>query len=738
MGKLWKESAIEHRNSGREHFRTLIVAGLIGGLALLPRVFSLGRALITDEAHHWVAYRSEAFLAAVTGGRFAETMITGHPGVTTMWLGSLGLLMERALQWAGVLATPPPFETHLTLMRLPLACTTALLISMAYLLLRSLVGPGVALVAALLWVSDPFLVAYSRVLHLDGLLALLMLLALLALLSGCFSETAPRTYPRVGRLALGGVATGLALLTKAPALLLLPAGALTLLAWFWQGYQGACPHPLRLLISDTAGTFRWGGGRAVVRAAARPDPRLGMLRPRFGRRLVGLLAGVGLPWAGMAALTTVLCWPALWVAPWEAIGSVVQEVVGNGGTPHKGNFLLGKSFLFDDPGVLFYPVTLLSRMTPWTTLGLVGLLIAVIVRWRWLVPRRVPLLLVAGAALLFVTALTVVPKKFDRYALPAVMLLHILAACGLAWVGTKLSPVLRAGAALSVVVAACLTLLVYHPDYLSYYNPLVGGSAHAPALVLVGAGEGLDRAADWLNAQPDIGHGEVATWSPPILQSYLAAPVTWQGDLKTGRVNYLVVYLSQVQTGREQQYIRSVHGRCAPIHIVRLHGIPYAWIYERPLFHRLQPPGAQFGSAVVLEDYTVAPPDACTCTPLTITLVLRPVQEPEQPRFFFLHVRDAHGQTVAQCDIPLAQLVPPDYWESGEVLVHPIAIPLPPSAAPGDYQVVAGLYDPATATSLPVVPGRAGREGGGVAEVRQLSMAAFSLTRTFQSGCGGQ
>jgi 4-amino-4-deoxy-L-arabinose transferase-like glycosyltransferase len=710
---------------------------LVAGLALLPRVFSLGRALTTDEAHHWVAYRSEAFLAAVSEGRFADTMITGHPGVTTMWLGSLGLLIERVLQWAGFLPTPPPFEIHLTLMRLPLACATALLISVAYLMLRTLVGPHVALIAALLWASDPFLVAYSRILHLDALLALLMLLALLALLSSCFSETAPRTYPRVGLLALGGVATGLALLTKAPALLLLPTGVLALLAWFWQGYHGASPHPLRLLISDTAARFRWEKVRlAGHHPMALPDPRLGVLKPRFGRRLVGLMVGVGLPWAGMTALTMLLCWPALWVAPWDAIGSVVREVVANGGTPHKGNFLLGESFLFDDPGVLYYPVTLLSRMTPWTFLGLVGVLIAAIMRWHWFVPRRVPLLLLGGAALLFVAALTGVPKKFDRYALPAIPLLHILAACGLFWVGTKLSPLLRAGAALCAVAAACLTLLAYHPSYLSYYNPLTGGSAHAPALVLVGAGEGLDSAADWLNAQPDIGRGEVATWSPPILQSYLSTPVTWQGDLKTGRVNYLVVYIYQVQSGREQQYIRSVHGKCPPIHVVRLHGIPYAWIYEQPRFYQMQPPGARFGSAVVLEDYTVDPPDACTCTPLTITLTLRPVQKPEPPRFLFLHVRDARGQTVAQQDIPLAQLVPPDYWESRETLVHPISLPLPPSAPAGDYQVVAGLYDPSAATPLPVTPGQ--REGGEADGSRHLSLASFSLTRTFRSVCGGR
>ncbi|NJP07139.1 MAG: hypothetical protein HC837_16730 [Chloroflexaceae bacterium] len=49
---------------------------------------------------------------------------------------------------------------------------------------------------------------------------------------------------------------------------------------------------------------------------------------------------------------------------------------------------------------------------------------------------RTPLLLLLGAIVLLLLALTILPKKFDRYALPAVPLLQILAACGLVWLGS--------------------------------------------------------------------------------------------------------------------------------------------------------------------------------------------------------------------------------------------------------------------------------------------------------------
>src|SRR6266542_387383 len=219
---------------------------LLLGVALLPRIFTLDRPLTVDEAYFW-QNRSAIFLAAVASGRFADTMITGHPGVTTMWLGSAGLLLEQALGALGLLAAPAA-PIHLALLRLPLACANALAIPIGYLLLRRVLGAGVALLAALLWATDPFLVAHSRLIHVDAVLTTLMLLATLALLAACFDEEGPRERPGARRLLLAGAVTGLALLTKAPAVLLLPIGALILVVWFWRR-RGAAPLAPRALVA---------------------------------------------------------------------------------------------------------------------------------------------------------------------------------------------------------------------------------------------------------------------------------------------------------------------------------------------------------------------------------------------------------------------------------------------------------------------------------------------------------
>ncbi len=68
----------------------------IGLVALLPRVLNLGTFLTGDEANFWLR-RSEIFWRALATGDFAATAISTHPGVTTMWLGGLGLRLQDAL-----------------------------------------------------------------------------------------------------------------------------------------------------------------------------------------------------------------------------------------------------------------------------------------------------------------------------------------------------------------------------------------------------------------------------------------------------------------------------------------------------------------------------------------------------------------------------------------------------------------------------------------------------------------
>src|SRR5262245_54862415 len=202
---------------------TLLAAVAIFLLALAPRALALGRFVTIDEAYHWFE-RARLFLGAIRAGDWAATNLIGHPGVTTMWLGALGVAAHQTLAAWGLAAWPDP-ELLRFMFRLPVAVVTSLCIGLGYLLLRHLLPARVALLAALLWAADPFLVAHSQLLHVDALLTSFMTLALLAALLAFGLNDAAGTVRWLPLIA-SAIAGGLALLTKSPAIILPPMVAL--------------------------------------------------------------------------------------------------------------------------------------------------------------------------------------------------------------------------------------------------------------------------------------------------------------------------------------------------------------------------------------------------------------------------------------------------------------------------------------------------------------------------------
>src|SRR5262245_4240877 len=302
---------------------TLLAAIAIFLLALAPRALALGRFVTIDEAYHWFE-RARLFLGAVRAGDWAATNLIGHPGVTTMWLGTLGVAAHQALAAWGMATWPDP-ELLRFMLRLPVAVVTSLCIALAYLLLRRLLPMRVALLAALLWAGDPFLVAHSQLLHVDALLTSFITLTVLAALLA-FGLDGISESVRWPWLIASAIAGGLALLTKSPAIILLPlVGLIGLAGWWSQG-----------------------------------NDRMGF---------VPFVALPMLLWCGVVAAVWVALWPAAWIDPLGAISSVVHQVEADGGSPHGwGNFFMGRAIA--DPGPLFYPVAIALRLTPWTLAGL--------------------------------------------------------------------------------------------------------------------------------------------------------------------------------------------------------------------------------------------------------------------------------------------------------------------------------------------------------------------------------
>jgi 4-amino-4-deoxy-L-arabinose transferase-like glycosyltransferase len=133
-------------------------------------------------------------------------------------------------------------------MRLPLALVHVAGILVGYALLRRIWDERIGFIVAMIWASDPFLVGYSRLLHVDALTATFILISVLA---AC-AYWHHRRHP--GLLTLSEAAAGMAWLSKSPALALLPfvAGVALADAWNRAGLEPALRRRLRKALLDSA------------------------------------------------------------------------------------------------------------------------------------------------------------------------------------------------------------------------------------------------------------------------------------------------------------------------------------------------------------------------------------------------------------------------------------------------------------------------------------------------------
>jgi 4-amino-4-deoxy-L-arabinose transferase-like glycosyltransferase len=649
---------------------------LIGSVALVLRAHNLGSFVTLDEINFWI-HRSEVFLQALQSGDYAATGISDHPGVTTMWLGSAGILLRRGLLAAGLLADQS-FSTRLALMRLPVVLAHVLGILLGYGLLRRLLPAAPAVLAAFLWAIDPFLIGYSRLLHVDALAGTFATLSLLAACLYWYHT------PRLATLALSGLCAGLAILSKSPALILLPiVGLIALAAW---------RSPRR---EDGGWRMEDGHGPISNHSSLVGGPFASLKGKRWSA-VVTLLA-----WCAIVAVTTVALWPALWVSPIRAFQQISDGVTIEGAEPHElGNFFLGQEV--DAPGPLFYPVALVLHLFPRAIGGLLLLLWA----WRSALPRtRRTLATLAGFVVAFIVAMSAFPKKFDRYLVPVFPALDILAAYGLAWAAARLPSSVRrfsarfslrpryvVGMRLAAVSIITLFSTAWWGDYsIAAFNPLLGGLTIGANTFLVGWGEGLEQVAAWLNQQPDItGVLTVSTTTRP-LQPYLRAgaqAITPQESELPEKAGYVVIYIRDVMRGALSPPFDQFFEREMPVYTVRIAGVDYAWIYQVPPPIAFPRP-ADFGAAIHLRGFSRLDPPQRKA-PMTIKLFWETYNTPAADYTLFAHLIGPDDKIYAQTNPPYRT----SQWGIDRYVTTELPIELPESAPGGIYRLTIGLYNP--------------------------------------------
>ncbi len=126
--------------------------------------------------------------------------------------------------------------------------------------------------------------------------------------------------------------------------------------------------------------------------------------------------------------------------------------------------------------------------------------------WRSTPPRtRRTLAALLAFVVLFIVAMSIFPKKFDRYLVPVFPAINILAAYGLVREADKIAQMTRRfsdriglrpghilqGQLIAVSGAALLTTIWLGDYSIAAFNPLLGGLSTGSNTFLVGWGEGL-------------------------------------------------------------------------------------------------------------------------------------------------------------------------------------------------------------------------------------------------------
>lgn len=502
-------------------------------IALVPRVTGLGTFLTADEKN-WVG-RGHEFVTALREFRFNDTLITTHPGIPTLWLAGLAVKTTEAT--SGIPFDFDHIELFVHRARVLIAIANSLLVVALAFAARQVFPRPVARLGSLVIALDPFLIAHSKLVHVDALLAGFSALSLLLLL----------WWSQKGSAAVftaSAVAGALAILSKIPGVLLLPAFVLLL---FW--------NPL-------------------------PDLR------SWRERLRHLLQ-----WISIASATALVLLPGLlWVPdPVGNVKIVKRDVL----------FAVAKPHYTEDAYALkpwVYPATLISRTTLPTLAGFLALLALVArppgARPAATAPAFRPDRRAAGVLLfylvLFMAGMTLGAKKGDRYLLPIFPVLDLLAVAGLGTLVTTLLPAWPTRRVFPVTAAVVLVPLAVQlvrlgPYQLAHYNwPFPPNLSQE-----LGWGEGLDLVAAYLNRQEDRPRARVASWYKDELRPFVDRPVEGLTHHEDLRVGYVVLYRNMF--GRPaghlaNDFLDEYYRRQSPVHTVFVHGLPYAWVYAKPAF----------------------------------------------------------------------------------------------------------------------------------------------------------
>ncbi|MDA1337932.1 MAG: glycosyltransferase family 39 protein, partial [bacterium] len=393
---------------------------------VLFRLKDLGIDIINSDAFWWKT-RTYNFGNALSQLDFAGTAQTYHPGVTLLWINYIAVKIFSVLNkfiFNNTLSERDLFFINHIIQKSFLVVVLGLLVTLIYIQLKKLFGTRFALIFFVLLTFTPFFVALTRVLHTDGILTLSIFLSFISLMS--FYKTGQKI-----NLIFSGFWLGLAVLTKSNSLIFIP---LVLFIIIFE-YLIKSPPVILSLSKD-------------------PSKLLKPILLLFSTALV----------------TFIVLWPAMWVTPFQTLSKYLFGITEVGVSTGHIHYFLGK--FTDNPGILYYPLSLLARVDE---ILIILFLLGIIwyIKHKSKVENRY-IFYSLIFIIFYIVILSFPSKKLDRYILPTFPFIALVATYFVSSITKKLHIKLRL-----VIPVLLINLLItdmhFHPDYMAYYSNFVGG-----------------------------------------------------------------------------------------------------------------------------------------------------------------------------------------------------------------------------------------------------------------------
>ena len=548
--------------------RKVWLAILLLVITFPSRMIHIDRAINIDEPF-WVISSSN-FYYAITHKNFEDTYFEYHPGVTNMWIISTALFFYfpeyRAYEQGFFDTRKPKYEEFMRshgkeaielvrISRYIQASILTFLVIAAFLLLSILIGENAALLATALAIISPFFLGHSRLLNMEGMVALFVLVSLLGMQVYINKER------KIIYLLLSGAAFGLAQLTKSTSIVLIGVVTLILFIDLFKRVE----QDFSVKLWNTIRTF--------------------------------------LIWLGAAVLIYFLLWPGMWVAP----GRMLSEVYGNafsyafqGARLEVTEQLQPSSFSLTTrlDGVFQYLQKWGASTTPLTWLGLIFSIFAVFSKdkQRSQSPTRSTLVYLAILGGLFIAMFGIAQgRNSQHYILSSYVCFDVMAGIGWgyawAWMQSRWTVINRVYISILffiVLIGTQISLgLPYAPYYFNYKSPFASEAA------TLGYGEGLAQAADYLSQKPNAkdirayvynGMGTFSFFFPGetlvFKRVYLITSDYSTITNEMRESDYLVLYpIIREQQPETEKIFRAFHD-ISPEKTIIINGLDYIYIYR--------------------------------------------------------------------------------------------------------------------------------------------------------------